>query len=174
MRRGWAAGMVALALLVAACGGAPSSAGTGSGAKPASQPASAGQNTTEARHEINKEFAVNGLKVKIGEIVVRKNEVVVGMTVTNASQHKLSFYPDQGNVVVGNLQLDANLLLTEGSVSGDIEPGVAKEGVIHFSAPAGKNLDPNQVKQVKLNLGKVFDNDAFTTADFTQTIDLGA
>lgn len=69
------------------------------------------------------------------------------MTLRNETNDKLTFYPDQGNVVVGNMQLDANMFMTEGKVSGDIQPGVEKSGVVVFTVPEGKTLSPKEVTQ---------------------------
>ena len=171
--RKWIAGsMVVAALALAACGGAPSSADTGSGS---SQPAASEggqQQAGEARHPVNKEFEVNGLKVKIGEIVVQKDRVVVGMTVTNPGEDTLSFFPDQGNAVVAGMQLEANPFFTEGDVSGEITGGASKEGVVHFLAPEGKSLDPAQVKEVRLNLGEVFNDKKMSAKEFNQVLKL--
>lgn len=171
--RKWIAGSVVVAALVlAACGGAPSSADTGSGSEPASSEQGGGQQAGEARHQINKEFEVNGLKIRIGEVVVQKDRVIVGMTVTNPGEDTLSFFPDQGNAVVNGMQLEANLFFTEGDVSGEITGGASKEGVVHFLAPEGKSLDPAQVKEVRLNLGEVFNDKAMTAKEFNETISL--
>lgn len=169
--RKWIAGsMVVAALALAACGGAPSSADTGSGSEPAASEQGGGQQSGEARHQIGKTYEVGGLKVTIGEIVVQKDRVIVGMTLENTADHTLSFFPDQGHVVVGNMQLEANPFMTEGEVSGEIAAGVKKEGVVHFLAPEGKSLDPAQVKEVRLNLGDVFDDEKMEAREFSETV----
>lgn len=168
--------LLVLTVVLTACGGAPSSADTGSGSSQ-SQPASSGggeqKAANEARHPVNKEYEVNGLKIKIGEVVVQKDRVIVGMTVSNPGNNTKTFYPDHGNAVVGTMQLDANMFFTEGDVSGEISGGVVKEGVIHFLVPKGKSLDPATVTQIKLNLGKVFDDTNFSVKEFSETITLG-
>lgn len=173
--RKWIAGsMVVAALALAACGGAPSSADTGSGS---SQPAASEggqQQAGEARHAINKEFEVNGLKITIGEVVVQKDRVIVGMTVNNPGKNAISFYPDmEGSVVIGDMQLDANPFFTEGKVSGEIQSGVKQEGVVHFLAPEGKELTPAEVKEIKLNLGEVVNQGNWDMKEFSETIKLG-
>lgn len=168
-----------LALTLSACG-EPSGVSTGE-SKPAAsqnetpeqkQAAAPEQKENVKKSAINKDFTVNGLKVKIGEIQVQKNKVLVGMTIKNETKNKLTFSPDQGNSVVGSMQLDANMFMSEGKVSGDIQAGVEKSGVIHFTVPEGKNLDPKTVNSVQLHLGDVFNDKTFEAKPFDQTIEL--
>lgn len=178
MRRVATSLLIMLALILSACGGAPQSADTGSssGDKPAATESGGGQEqaANEARHQVNKEFEVNGLKVKIGEVVVQKDRVIVGMTINNPGKNAISFYPDmEGSVVIGDMQLDANPFFTEGKVSGEIQSGVKQEGVVHFLAPEGKELTPAEVKEIKLNLGEVVNQGNWDMKEFSETIKLG-
>lgn len=182
MRRVAASLFILLALILVACGGAPSSADTGSGSgndQPATaegggQEQAAEQAANEARHKINKDYEVNGLKITIGEVVVQKDRVIVGMTVNNPGKEAISFYPDmEGTVVIGDMQLDANPFLTEGKVSGEIQGGVKQEGVVHFLAPEGKELAPAEVKEIKLNLGEIIHQGTWDAKEFNETIKLG-
>ncbi|MED0670581.1 hypothetical protein P4S95_10250 [Aneurinibacillus aneurinilyticus] len=165
-----------LALTLSACG-EPSGVSTGESKPAASQNETSEQKQTAAKEDIkksaiNKDFTVNGLKVKIGEIQVQKDKILVGMTIKNDTKNKLTFYPDQGNSVVGSMQLEANMFMSEGKVSGDIQTGVEKSGVIHFTVPEGKNLDPKTVTSVQLHLGDVFNDKTFEAKPFDQTIEL--
>lgn len=99
-----------------------------------------------------------GLKIGLGEIKIENDRIKVGMNVENTSDKTITFYPDQGSAVVGNIQLDANLFMTDGDVSGEIQSGVQKEGVIEFLVPEGKTLDVATVKEIKLALGDVVDD----------------
>jgi hypothetical protein len=100
-----------------------------------------------------------GLKVGLGEVKITKEKIQVGINLQNTTDKKLSFYPDQGSAVVGDMQLDANLFLTDGDVGGDIQGGVKQDGVIEFLAPEGKEIDVNSVKELKLIFGDVVTED---------------
>jgi hypothetical protein len=100
-----------------------------------------------------------GLKVGLGELKLTKDKMQVGINIENTTGKKLSFYPDQGSAVIGDMQLDANLFLTDGDVGGDIQGGVKQDGVIEFLAPKGKEIDVKNVKEVKLIFGDVVTDD---------------
>ena len=68
------------------------------------------------------------------------------------------------------MQLDANMFLTDGDVSGEIQGGVKKEGVLEFLAPDGKTIDVNSVKEIKLILGDVTTEDFMNSEDVSFTI----
>lgn len=122
---------------------------------------------------VDYEESFSGLSVKIAEIQIEEDGILVGMTISNNSASMLSIYPDQGNVVIGNMQLDANMFSSEGDASGDIQPGVQKSAVIRFDVPQGNALTPNEVKEVQLHFGDVFNSDDFesTKCDITISIE---
>jgi hypothetical protein len=124
------------------------------------------------KYSINQDFQVNGLNIKIGDIKVQSDKIIVGLTLKNNTKDKLSFYPDQGNVVVGSMQLDADLFGGNGDVGGDIQAGVEKSGVIEFITPDGKSLNPNEVKEVELHFGEVFNENSLNSSSFDQKINL--
>ena len=113
-----------------------------------------------------------GLKIGLGEVKITKDKIQVGINVENTSENKVTFYPDQGSAVVGDMQLEANMFLTDGDVSGDIQSGVKKDGVLEFLAPEGKELTVKDVKQIKLALGDVFDDTTFDSKDVTLTVEV--
>lgn len=112
----------------------------------------------------------NGLKVGLGEIKISKDKIQVGVNVENTGANSVTFYPDQGSAVVGNMQLDANMFLTDGDVSGDIQSGVLKEGVIEYLAPEGKEIDVATLTEIKLVFGDVFDDTSFESKEVTFTV----
>jgi len=120
----------------------------------------------------NETSVVNGLEITIGEIQVKEKEVKVGMTVKNTTSNTLSFYPDQGSVVIGSTQLEANLFLTEGDVSGEIYAGVSKSGVVTFTVPEGKTIDIATVNEVTLHLGQIFNMDTIAAKDYDKTFNM--
>lgn len=103
---------------------------------------------------VNKIFTVNDLEITLGEVKIESKKIFVGMTLRNNSKAKLTFYPDQGCAVVGNIQLDANMFMTEGKLSGDILAGVQKSGVIVFTTDTV--LNPQEVKQIIFDFGSVY------------------
>ena len=108
---------------------------------------------------------LNGLVINLGEVKIDKDKIQVGMNIENTSDKTITFYPDQGNAVIGNLQVDANLFFTEGDVSGDIMSGVQKEGVIEFLAPEGKEIDVETVTEIKFHFGSVNDETYMNTQE---------
>jgi hypothetical protein len=104
---------------------------------------------------------VNGLNINIAEIKIEKDKVSIGMNVENPTQQKLTFYPDQGSIVIGDMQLDANTFMGTGDVSGDVNAGVKRDGVIVFTVPEGKQLDIASVKEIKLNFGDVYNDSTY-------------
>lgn len=118
----------------------------------------------------NQSTTAEGLKVGLGEIKIFSDKIQVGMNVENTNKGKVTFYPDQGSAVIGDMQLDANMFLTDGSISGDIQSGVKKEAVLEFLAPEGKKIDVKNIKQIKFLFGDVYDEKTFNTKDVSFTV----
>lgn len=119
---------------------------------------------------INKDYTINGLIIKVTEIEIEDDKVLIGTTLKNPTKNKLSFYPDQGNVVIGSMQLDSNMPMVEGDVSGEIQAGVEKSGVIAFNVPDGKTLNPNTVTQITLHWGDVYNQKTYASKEFDATL----
>src|SRR5690554_6884135 len=119
--------------------------------------------------EVNKTYNVNGLDIKIENIEITDDKVRVAMTIVNNSDTTKTFYPDQGFLVVGNKQVEADIFATEGDLSGDIFGGVEKSGVVIFNvADSGINFD--EASEIVLRLGDVFDEESFNAEEFAETI----
>ena len=151
-------------LLLAACRPSGLSTGGNSSATPVPEGAK--------RVTLNKEFTVNGLKVVIGDVQVQKDKILIGMTTNNTSKDKLTFFPNQGKVLFGNMQLDANMFMGEGDVSGDIESGIEKNGVVTFTVPNSKFLIPEEVKKIELRFGSVMNHRSYKSQEFSQSVAL--
>jgi hypothetical protein len=108
---------------------------------------------------------VNGLTINIAEVKIEKDKISVGMNIENPTGQKLTFYPDQGSLVVGDMQLESNMFMGAGDVSGDVNAGVKKDGVIVFTAPEGKELDIPSITELKLNFGTVFNDESYATEE---------
>lgn len=61
--------------------------------------------------------------------------------------------------LLADMQLSANMFLTDGEVGGEVQGGVKQEGVLEFTAPEGKEIDVDSVKEIKLNFGEVITED---------------
>jgi hypothetical protein len=103
---------------------------------------------------------VLGMHVGLGDIKISEDKIEVGVNLNNTTTKKLIFYPDQGQLVVGDMQLDANVFMTSGKVGGEVQGGVKQDAVLVFTAPEGKKLDVKLITQIKLIFGDV------TTDDF--------
>jgi len=106
---------------------------------------------------------VLGMKVKLGEIKIEETKISVGVNLENTTDKVLNFYPDQGSLVVGDMQISANLFLTTGTLGGEVQGGVKQDGVIEYLVDEGKKLDIDSITEVKLIFGDV------TTEDFMQS-----
>lgn len=172
MKKGKLIGLIVAVLLVIvgiqACN-SDSEVSTGDGTQ-TQQETKVPKNTL--KKSFNDKTVINGLEVTIGEIQVKEKEVKVGMTINNTTGNTLSFYPDHGSVVIGSMQLEANMFLTEGDVSGDIHPGVSKSGVVTFTVPEGKTIDISTVNEIKLHLGQVSNMDSMTFKDYNKTLNM--
>lgn len=104
-----------------------------------------------------------GLKVGLGEIKITDTKIEVGINVENTSNQVLSFYPDQGQMVIGDMQLTSNFIMNDGTVDGEIQPGVKQDAVYVYPAPDGKTLDVKAIQEIKFFFGDV------TTADYMTT-----
>jgi hypothetical protein len=104
-----------------------------------------------------------GMQVGLGEIKIEEDKISVGINLVNTTNAVLNFYPDQGHLVVGDMQLDSNMFMTEGDIGGEVQGGVKQDAVIVFTVPEGKKIDVKSVTQVKLVFGDVVTADYMTT-----------
>ncbi len=104
-----------------------------------------------------------GMNVGLGEIEIIDRKIKVGINLENTTDNVLSFYPDQGSAVIDDMQLDANMFLTDGSVGGDVQGGVKQDGILEFLVPDGKKIDVESVKELKIMLGDVTTEDYMTS-----------
>lgn len=119
---------------------------------------------------VNREFKINGLNITIGDIVITKKDIKIDMTILNTTDDQISFFPDQGSLIVGNTQVDANMFMTKGDVSGDIHGGVEKTGTIKFLAQDGKEFSPSEINEIKLAFGMILNDKSYESEDFNETI----
>lgn len=111
-----------------------------------------------------------GLIVNLAEIRITDDKISVGINIENTSEQDVSFYPDQGSIVIGDMQLSANMFMTSGDIGGDVLPGVKQDAVLEFLAPDGKSLDPAAITEIKLALGDVTTGDFMTSEPVNFTV----
>ncbi|TCP25629.1 hypothetical protein EV207_12159 [Scopulibacillus darangshiensis] len=111
-----------------------------------------------------------GLKINIAEVKLSEDKIQVGLNLENTTQDKLSFFPDQGNAIIGDMQLSASLFGGSGNVSGDINGGVKMDGVIVYDVPEANTLDVKGVKEIKLDMGEIFNDKTMASKTVTVTI----
>lgn len=119
--------------------------------------------------EVNEEYEVNGLNIVIEDIEITEKDVKISMNVKNESDNTKTFYPDQGDIVIGNKQIGANMFMTDGDVSGDIHAGVEKSGTLRF---LDDELIPSEITEIELMLGNVFDEETYDSEDFKEVINV--
>lgn len=106
---------------------------------------------------------VLGMKVGLGEIKIQEDKISVGVNLENTTDKLLNFYPDQGSLVVGDMQISANMFMTTGTLGGEVQGGVKQDGVIEYLVDEGKKLDVDSIAEIKLIFGDV------TTEDFMES-----
>ena len=159
------AGLFALIIVIALfSGGEEESVSTGTG------------NSTEAPAEVEgvkivdvsaQTQTLHGLAINLGEVKITEDGVQIGLNINNTGASSVTFYPDQGSVVVGSLQMEANMFLGEGDVSGEIMAGVQKEGVVEFLVPDDKSLDVESIDELTFYFGNVFDEETIEATEAT-------
>jgi Domain of unknown function (DUF4352) len=108
---------------------------------------------------MGKPLDFSGLLLQLTKVQVERERVVVDMVIKNNTNQKINFYPNQGNVVIGTLQLETSYSRSASDLSGDIYPKVEKSGSIIFTIPAGKTLSPRSVKKLEFHFGKQYDEE---------------
>ena len=119
--------------------------------------------------KIDELFHVNGLDVLIESIEFKRNELDIYVRITNVSDNTLSFYPDQGAIVIGNRQIEADFWGSDGSLAGEIYSGVEKEGVLTYEVG---ELNADEIEDIRLMFGQVYDEDAYNGEEFAEVISL--
>ena len=153
-----------IALLVfALVGCSPSDVDTGVESTDSDTEAVAEKSDSEKRFKANESSEVLGVKINIAEIVIKPDRIEVGMNLENTNSDQISWFPDQeGKAIVGDKQLNANMFMGD-SIGGEVAGGVKQNGVLVFLANNKDKIDPNAIKELKLDLGEIM------SGDFTKT-----
>lgn len=119
------------------------------------------------RFKASETTEVLGVKVNIAEVVIKPDKLEVGMNLENTNPDEVNWYPDQeGKAIIGDKQLDANMFMG-GDIGGEISGGVKQDGVLVFPTPNNSKLNPEEIKEIQLNLGEITSSD-FTKSDKVQ------
>ncbi|MFD1425598.1 hypothetical protein [Kroppenstedtia sanguinis] len=118
---------------------------------------------------VSKDFL--GVQVGIGEVVIQRDQIQVGLNYENKSGQAIHWYPDQeAKAVIGDVQLDSNLFMDDtGLTVGDISNGVKSDGVFTLRPSGKKTIDPKKVKEIKFSFGEMSSEDFMkdTKVEFT-------
>ena len=119
--------------------------------------------------QINEEFHVNGLDINIKAIEVKGNMLHTFVSIENTDENTKSFFPDQGSIVIGNKQIEADFWGSDGKLAGEIYGGVVKEGVISYDI-SGVNFD--EIEEIRFIFGQVLDEVNFNFEEFEEVISI--
>lgn len=149
--------LVSSSLVVVGCSPDDVDTGIDDGSKKAS--ADKADSKDAKRFKANESTTVLGVKVNIAEVVIKPDQMEVGMNLENTNQDEVSWYPDQeAKAIMGDKQLNADLF-SGGDMGGDIAGGVKQNGVLVFPAPEKSKLDPDSIKEIQLDLGEITSGD---------------
>lgn len=128
------------------------------------------EDITEKTVEMNEEYEINGLHVIIEEIRIDEKYVEIDIKASNETDVTKTFYPSQGEIIIGNKQLSSNFLMNKGDSWGDIHAGVEKSGMFKYVSD-DDGLKPGEITEIKLMYGNIYD-DEYGTEEFEETINL--
>lgn len=155
--------LLALVFVVIGCGNSTKVA-TGPTNINTSSATTADSSQEPRRVQVNQTKEFGGLQITLGEIAMEKGKITVGMTIINPTKETKTFYPNQGELVIGSTQMSSNAFLDSGDTSGEIHAGVEKRGSIAF-IDENKTVDPATVKQIKFKFGKVYGENIMRSVD---------
>ena len=127
------------------------------------------EDITEKTAEVNEVYEVNGLTIEISNIEITDRNVVISLKAKNDSDNIKTFYPSQGDIIIGNKQLNSNFLMNKGDTWGDIHSGVEKSSTFKYVAD-DDGLNPSEISEIKLMYGSVVDDESHERVEFEETI----
>lgn len=155
-----------VAISLSACAPQPKDVSTGGSNNVQAQSA---QVKTDEEQNVKK-FKVNFsndfkyIKLNVNEIVVKPDQIDVGINYQVTSSQKITWYPDQeGQLVVGDMQLNVDPFTQTNLVTGDIQSGTKSDGVLVFKPQGDKKIDVNKVNSFRFHLGEIIPEDMINT-----------
>src|SRR5699024_7099012 len=109
----------------------------------------------EKKFDVNKEYNLDGFIFEVETIEVTEKDVKIYVSAENKQDESLTFYPDQGEIVIGDKQLSSNFLMNKGDSWGDIHSGVKKSGMFKYVAD-DEGLKPSEITEIKLIYGNIY------------------
>jgi hypothetical protein len=119
----------------------------------------------EKKIPVDTKVSYLGLDIEIKAVVFTDDAVGLHLVAKNTGSKAVEgFFPDQGNIKMGDLQLSAQPEF-EGHLptNGRVEPGAKFEAPLVYTMPQGQKLDPSDIKKLEVNLGEVSDVDFMKT-----------
>jgi hypothetical protein len=111
---------------------------------------------------IRKRFEEGALTLDIEEVHLQADQLSILIHITNLSDQIIRFYPNQGTLSTGIDEFEANIFLSDESLSGAIAPQEEKSGVLVFSSRFNEDLNLSNVNSLQLTLGQVIDMESIT------------
>lgn len=108
--------------------------------------------------DVNAEKDFKYMQVGVGRMLLKPDVIEVELTYENLTDETVSWFPNQGQLVVDNIQLETDVLASD-QISGEVRPGVKSSGIIAFKPPRGQSLDVPSVKTVNFYLGTIYPED---------------
>lgn len=99
------------------------------------------------------------IKLNIAEISISPDEIDVGLNYQNNSSKKIDWYPENGHVIIGDMQLNVDPLTQTNLVTGTIDTGTKSDGILVFKPQGNKKIDINKVDNLKFDLDQIIPDD---------------
>ena len=133
--------------------------------------APASNQTILSKFSANQTKDFGGLSITVGNVIFDDNKIICLLKIKNTTKNKISFFPTQGNLVAGSLQLAADSLSSSVDLSGDIYEGIEKSGEIQFTDKDNK-LDLSKLEKFDLRLGKTFDEKTYKSVEVNFPVEI--
>ncbi len=106
------------------------------------------EDVTELNVKVDETYEVNGLDIHIGTIEITEKDVVISLKAKNNSDSTKTFYPSQGDIIIGSKQLNSNFLMNKGDTWEDIHSGVEKSSTFKYVSD-DEGLVPGEISETK-------------------------
>lgn len=162
MKKVLATGLSAAVVLggIVGCGPQPKDVSTG--AKNNVQATAQAQAVPTKKIDPNFSQDFKYVKLNVHEVKITPNEIDVGLNYQNTSGQKITWYPEQGQLMVGDMQLNVDPLTQTDLVTGDIAPDAKSDGVLVFKPQGDKKIDINKVDKLTFHLDQIIPEDLST------------
>lgn len=110
--------------------------------------------------KVNKTLEAMGVKLKIGEVKVKPNEVQVGVSMENTTDETRNIFLDMDTklIVDGKTQLTPNPFMGD-TLDNEMAGGIEQSGVMVFPTKEKDKVDPAKVKEIEIRFPAVQSGD---------------